>query len=111
MFNWFKIGGVTPILKQHSNFLAVTPTIACELRSHFVYLKSGKNFRSVEYSKLKFRSVEKKLYVLQDFFSYVNNLVADVFSGLFVGLLLIFMIYEKMCFLWRDYSSLNLSID
>ena len=91
-------------LKQHSNFLALTPTVAYEQWNPFVYLKSVKNFPSVEYSRLKFSCVEKKLQVLQDFFSKVYNLVADVFSSMFVVFIINLYDLWKMCFLWRNYS-------
>ena len=85
-------------LKQHSNFLALTPTVAYEQWNPFVYLKSVKNFPSVEYSRLKF-SCEKKNYrcfkiSFQKFITWwqMSSQVCLLFS------LLIFMIYEKCVF-------------
>ena len=58
--------------------------------------------------KVEFRFVGKKLHLLQDFFSHVYNLVADVFSGLFVVFVLNLYDLWKNVFLWRNYSRISI---
>ena len=83
---------------QHSNFLALIPTLAYEQRSHFIYLKSVKNFRSVEYSKLKFRCVEKIYTCFKISFHIFLTWCQMSFQVCLLFSFLIFMIYEKICF-------------
>ena len=84
-------------LKQHSNFLASTPTAAYEQRSHFVYLISVKNFCSADYSKLKFRC-EKSYTCFKISFRMFKNWWQMSFQVCLLFSFLIFMIMKKCVF-------------
>ena len=84
-------------LKQHSNFLASTPTAAYEQRSHFVYLISVKNFCSADYSKLKFRC-EKSYMCFKISFRMFKNWWQMSFQVCLLFSFLIFMIMKKCVF-------------